>query len=222
MMACHHPMDERGGGARDADREDRLPMDLRIRVGAEYGLRILMLWERLQDQGLRRLLEHWSVARGDSLVPALGQIDSARLGPSLPHVWLFSRKADGELRCRLAGDALGSVFARIMAERSLGEILGEPHGAVVAERWRFVLGRPAIAHAASARPDAGSAVEHLVLPVADRSGRPAHVLGATVFDAGVAAVESHEEAAEALADPTFYLLDDRPPCIGPAVLPDPA
>lgn len=200
-MGCHQSLESAGESDIEPGWQERMPMDLRVRLGAEAGLRILPLWKRLQDQGLRRLLEHWSVVRGDAVVPSLAQIDPSRLGPVMPNLWLFSVAADGALRCRLHGPAASSAFSRMVGDRTVHEVLGDPYGDIVSERWRFVLRRPAIAHARSWADDAWP-VEHLVLPVADARGRPMHVLGATVFDA----TRPGEPNCDALAAPTFYLL----------------
>lgn len=191
-------------------RLDRMPAGRRLPDPMRTPLR-----ERLQDQGLRDLLEHWSIARGDALVPSLSQLHPARFAGRVPHVWLFGMRPDGAFHCRLAGGVANAAWGRMMMGRSARELLGDAYGRLVTLHWRFVLGRPAIAHTLTPPAHGHTGAEHIVLPVADRTGRPRLVLGATVFDA----THPAPRAVDVLAQPTFHLLDGTPSDGGLALLP---
>lgn len=165
--------------------------------------RLLVLWDRLHDHHLRRVLEHWIAARGGAVIPARARIDPARFAGCLSRVWIFRLQPDGDFLCTLAGETINSAWGRTIMNRSAREILGDAHEPIVNSRWRAVLGRPAIMHAVSPRVRGRPAVEHLVLPVADGSGEPIQVLGVTVF----AADPPQPPICETRTDATLYPLE---------------
>lgn len=196
-----HPFDPFFSG--DTPHAEGRPGDQEPAAGPTDLARLIVLWERLRTESLRRVLEHWLTARGNAVIPTRARIDPARFAACLPHVWIFRLMPDGEFRCTLAGEAINSAWGRTIMNRTAREILGEDHEPVVNSRWRSVLGRPSIMHAVASRHRGRPEIEHLVLPVADAAGEAVQVLGVTAF----AAEQPEPPICETRTEATFYPLD---------------
>ncbi len=133
---------------------------------------------------LRRFAEVWLAARGEAVMPARSALDPLEMPRLLPHLWLCAYEPDSErFVYRLAGEAINAVYGHSLRGLDLSGILPPQGYEIVRKRYLHVVTRPAAVHTSgriylhNRRFHAG---ERLILPLADDSGHPAFVVGATV------------------------------------------
>ena len=142
-------------------------------------------FEHVVDPVLRLLLTHWLELRRGRLMPGRRDIDATRMVPVLPYVWLcdYDRSRD-ELRYRLAGEELNTVYGFSLKGREMSSIFPEATRARALQRTLQVVHERLILHSVgtvtttTGRRGHG---ERLILPLADAGGEVKGLIGATIF-----------------------------------------
>jgi hypothetical protein len=73
------------------------------------------------------LIDYWRRRRGERAMPARSDIDPADFAALLPHAFIAARSDDGDIRFRLAGEAVIDLHARPLAGESLLALWTAPH-----------------------------------------------------------------------------------------------
>jgi len=73
------------------------------------------------------LIDYWRRRRGEQVMPARSDIDPADFAGLLPHAFIAARADDGEVRFRLAGEAVIDLHGRPLAGESLIGLWTAPH-----------------------------------------------------------------------------------------------
>ena len=73
------------------------------------------------------LIDYWRRRRGERAMPARSDIDPADFAAFLPHAFIAARAEDGDIRFRLAGEAVIDLHGRPLAGESLTALWTAPH-----------------------------------------------------------------------------------------------
>ena len=80
--------------------------------------------EAIREPEIRELFLFWLRRRPGHGVPTRKDIDPSRIpAPHLPYLFLYQRRRDGRLQCKLIGTALTKVFGQDATGKYLDEIL---------------------------------------------------------------------------------------------------
>lgn len=125
---------------------------------------------------------YWLSAGGDRFAVGRRDLDPLVLGPGvLPRLWLADADpARGDVRFRLAGEAINEMFGHSVRDRWLGELLPEGKAAVLRRRFARVLADPCVCYCRGViriDHERHGWSERLTLPIADDAGRLVHLLG---------------------------------------------
>ena len=140
----------------------------------------------IQNQRLRKLLEHYLEVRGDRRMPSRHDIDALRLGPALPIIWMCEHMpAAGTFRYRLAGEEVNQIWGFPVAGRLLSDIVPPERFGATNESFLKVLMDEAALIATGAVYRCSGRIglgERLVLPLASDGITADSLIGATHRD----------------------------------------
>ena len=145
------------------------------------------LLDDLELPGHRAVAEHWLELHARSRgIPALSALDPLRFPRALADTWIVDATDDGRFRFRLMGETLVNWYGRktkglYYEDLFPPALVPDLHG-----QSRAVLERPCIAfqhlQVEAREPYLPRHFQRLVLPLCDAAGRPAHLLGNSVFN----------------------------------------
>jgi hypothetical protein len=140
----------------------------------------------IEDRRLLMVFDHWCAARGSKRLPAWSDIDPLAIAPALPIVWSWRLDEAGDLRGRLAGEEIITVFGTGIKGKLIGEFLPPDITELADARYRRVMAGPACWHTIGTiyrcrgRPGSG---ERIALPLATDGEHGDGILGATAYHA---------------------------------------
>ncbi len=140
----------------------------------------------IEDRRLLMVFDHWCATRGSKRLPAWSDIDPLAIAPALPIIWSWRLDEAGQLRGRLAGEEIITVFGSGIKGKLISEFLPPEITGLADERYRRVISGPACWHTigtifrCNGRPGSG---ERVALPLATDGEHGDGVLGATVYHA---------------------------------------
>ncbi|MDF1791330.1 MAG: PAS domain-containing protein [Thalassobaculaceae bacterium] len=142
-------------------------------------IRVEALWT------VMRLWQGWILP--GQLLPAKSRLDPIALGRTglMPSLWLVEVPEVGDPVYRLAGGSVTDAIGRGVRGRPVSKVLGVEEADDATSRWRLQLSRHLLGHArGEGVAETGETVygERVTLPLADDTGRPAFILGCTVYE----------------------------------------
>ncbi len=141
----------------------------------------------IADERLTALLAYWRSRRGARPMPAFSDIDPIDIPALLTYLWVHDYdRATDRFRVRLMGEAVRSIYSSRVVGADVEDLVTSGAYPVVAARYRAALSIPAVGHGVGriylhtiGRVGTG---ERLYLPMADDSGLPCIIFGATVYE----------------------------------------
>ncbi|HVJ41224.1 MAG TPA: PAS domain-containing protein [Dongiaceae bacterium] len=139
----------------------------------------------VQSPRLQCLLNHWSAARGQRLMPGWPQIDATEIAPALSIIWSWKYdRATDRFTGRIAGDEIRSIIGRPIAGMPMSEYFAGWNYEQIFLRHRRVVAESAIAVERGLvffRDDHCGLGERLILPLADDGIHGDGIIGATAY-----------------------------------------
>lgn len=140
----------------------------------------------IRSQALQQLVDWWFEARGERLMPALGDVNPVAIPKALTRIWLCDVLPEsGRIRYRIAGDEINDFWGFNLAGRHLDDVVPAERLASVVDKCRMAIELPAIVTVAgclSLTDEITRNGERVILPLSDDGRTVNALLGATERD----------------------------------------
>jgi hypothetical protein len=159
-------------------------MEIKTSTPRESSMLLAEFKPLITDKRLRLLFDHWLAARAGKRLPAWSDIDPTAIAPVLPVIWSWRLDEEGQLRGRLAGEDIISVFGTGIRGKLLSEFFQLGFPARADARYRRIMSEPSCCHMQGAifRVNGRSGHgERIVLPLGADGEHGDGVLGATAY-----------------------------------------
>lgn len=158
---------------------------------AESGGRVVAFHgvHRMSHPLIDEVRTYWQAKRAGRAAPTRAEIDPREIAPALANTFLADPVAPGVLRLRVAGQHLCDLMGMEVRGMPLAALFAMPARPRLAEAVRMVHdGRSGALLRLTARWSLGAPAltgHALLLPLADRQGTVAHLLGCLVVEGGI-------------------------------------
>jgi hypothetical protein len=141
---------------------------------------LFQVTKTMKNPVLVEVLEYWERLRGGRIAPRRSEIDPREIEAALEHAFILERRADGDLRYRIAGMALADLMGMDVRGMPAETLIDEDHRIGFAHILTGIFNNPEVVELSLEAGHPPLRAQMLLLPMESEQGEISRILGCLV------------------------------------------